>query len=116
MIWWAHFYKSLAEAIPEITEEIPAVTTDPKDDYLIAYALVGEADYLVTGDKSHLLPIKKIGEVQILNPKQFIETISSQERKSVTTNTAGVIKSSELTLTAKQLRKAAEKAVVDENS
>jgi uncharacterized protein len=106
----------VAEVIPEITEEMPAVTTDPKDDYLIAYALVGEADYLVTGDISHLLPIKKISEVQIVNPKQFIEVISNQEGKSVTTSTAGALKSSEPPLAAKQLREAAEKAIADENS
>ena len=44
-----------AEIAPRIEAPIPAVTRDPEDDYLIAYALVGRADYLVSGDKDLLV-------------------------------------------------------------
>jgi putative PIN family toxin of toxin-antitoxin system len=60
----------LAEAIPHIPEAIPAVTRDPKDDYLLAYALVGQADYLVTGDED-LLVLKQIDQVKIVTPREF---------------------------------------------
>ncbi len=43
--------RAIAEMVPTIVEAIPPVTRDPKDDYLLAYALVGRADYLVTGDE-----------------------------------------------------------------
>jgi putative PIN family toxin of toxin-antitoxin system len=43
---------SVGELLKPITEEIPAVTRDKKDDYLLAYGMVGECDYLVTGDIS----------------------------------------------------------------
>ena len=76
--------QNVAEVIPQITEEIPQLTADPKDDYLIAYAMVGQAVYLVTGDDKHLLPLNKIGELAIVSPKQFIGIISKQEEKSVT--------------------------------
>jgi len=33
----------------------PAITRDRSDDYLLAYALVGQADYLVTGDRGLLV-------------------------------------------------------------
>ena len=47
--------QSVAERIAPIEEAIPAIGRDRKDDYLIAYAVVGEADYLVTGDKDLLV-------------------------------------------------------------
>lgn len=60
----------IAEMIPKITEPIPAVTRDPKDDYLIAYALVGAADYLVTGDQD-LLVLGQVDDVKIVTPRAF---------------------------------------------
>jgi uncharacterized protein len=62
--------RSAAEIIPRITEDIPAVTRDPKDDYLLAYALVGRADYLVTGD-ADLLMFRRLGNTQIVTPRDF---------------------------------------------
>ncbi len=61
---------SVGEQLRPMVEEIPAVTRDAKDDYLIAYALVGECDYLVTGDPD-VLVIEKIGKLQIVNPAEF---------------------------------------------
>jgi uncharacterized protein len=47
--------KKLAESI----DELPTVTrsSHPDDDYLLALAEAGQADYLVTGDKSGLLAL-----------------------------------------------------------
>jgi putative PIN family toxin of toxin-antitoxin system len=64
----------VGEAIEEIREEIPAVTRDPKDDYLLAYAVVGAADYLVTGDKV-LLVLQSVGGVKIITPVDFASLI-----------------------------------------
>lgn len=64
--------ESVAEIIPRITQPIPAVTRDPKDDYLIAYALVGGADYLVTAD-ADLLALERVGEVKIVTPRTFVQ-------------------------------------------
>ncbi len=60
----------VAEALPAIRSEIPAVTRDPKDDYLLAYALVGAADYLVTGDRD-LLVLGEVAGVRIVTPREF---------------------------------------------
>lgn len=62
--------QSLCEEIPLITEAIPSITRDVKDDYLIAYAVVGQADYLVSGDKD-LLELPTAVPVAILNSCQF---------------------------------------------
>jgi putative PIN family toxin of toxin-antitoxin system len=59
-----------SEVVAEIEDMIPAVTRDPKDDYLLAYAVVGEADYLVTGDKD-LLILENVGNMKIIKPADF---------------------------------------------
>lgn len=64
----------VGESIPRIASEIPSVSRDPKDDYLLAYALVGEADYLVTGDQD-LLVLKEVEGVKIVTPTEFLEVL-----------------------------------------
>jgi hypothetical protein len=64
----------VSETVPKITTEIPAVTRDPKDDYLLAYALVGQADYLVTGDRD-LLELEQVDHTQIVTARDFAEVI-----------------------------------------
>jgi putative PIN family toxin of toxin-antitoxin system len=66
--------RQVGEFIPEITEEIPAVTRDPKDAYLLAYAVVGEADYLITGDED-LLVLQRVGSVKIIKPSDLADLI-----------------------------------------
>ena len=63
-----------SEMIPMITEPIPVVTGDPKDDYLLVYAVVGEADYLVTGDED-LLVLQRVQGVHICRPREFVEQV-----------------------------------------
>jgi predicted nucleic acid-binding protein len=59
---------SVGEKLRPIVEEIPAVTRDAKDHYLIAYALVGECDYLVTGNPD-VLVIEKIRKCKSSPPQ-----------------------------------------------
>jgi putative PIN family toxin of toxin-antitoxin system len=65
-----------SETIPKITETIPAVTRDPKDDYLLAYAVVGEADFLVSGDED-LFVLGQVQGVRICRPRDFLEQLPS---------------------------------------
>lgn len=62
----------IGEMLPPIEEPIPAVTRDPKDDYLLAYAFVGAADCLVTGDED-LLALHTLGHLAILSPPAFAD-------------------------------------------
>jgi putative PIN family toxin of toxin-antitoxin system len=64
----------IAEVVPSITEPIPTISRDKKDDYLLAYAMVGEADYLVSGDED-LLIVQRVGAVQIISPKAFYQKV-----------------------------------------
>jgi putative PIN family toxin of toxin-antitoxin system len=56
--------------------ELRVVANDPKDDPIIATAVAAKADYLVTGDRAHLLPIGEYRGVRILSPRQFLETLA----------------------------------------
>jgi uncharacterized protein len=53
---------------------------DPDDDFLLALAEAGAADYLVTGDKSGLLTLKKHKRTQIITARQFAERIVGRNR------------------------------------
>ena len=44
---------------------------DPEDDFLLAAAEAGRADYLVTGDKSGLLALQKHEGTKIINAREF---------------------------------------------
>jgi uncharacterized protein len=51
-------------------------TDDPDDAFLLAIAIAGDADYLVTGDhRSGLLQRGSIGRTRIINPAQFCAVI-----------------------------------------
>jgi hypothetical protein len=54
------------------------VTRDPKDDYLIAYALVGAADYRVTGDRD-LLVLGQVDDVKIVTPRAFATLLEGRK-------------------------------------
>ncbi len=60
---------ALAE-LPTPLEEIAAYSRDPKDDYLVAYGIINEADYVITGD-ADLLVLGHVEALQILNPSNF---------------------------------------------
>lgn len=71
--------RGTAEFVPTIGEPIPAITRDPKDDYLVAYAVLGRADYLVTGDLD-LLTLGDVEGVKIFTPRAFLEFLGRAQR------------------------------------
>ncbi len=69
------FLEQFAELLPDIDNQaIASISRDPKDDYLLAYALLGQADYLVTGDQD-LLVIGKVNGLQIVTPGEFLNIL-----------------------------------------
>jgi putative PIN family toxin of toxin-antitoxin system len=77
LILFLQLLKTVGEEIPLISEKIPAITRDPNDDYLIAYAVVGQADYLISGDND-LLVLEKIGALNIVNSGQFRQILKGR--------------------------------------
>jgi putative PIN family toxin of toxin-antitoxin system len=62
--------------VPATIEEWTLRTRDPKDDYLIAYGLVGRVDYLITGDED-LLVLQQIQGLKIVDPVEFIQLLEA---------------------------------------
>jgi uncharacterized protein len=56
---------------------LPALelSADPYDDYLLSLAQVSGADYLVTGDKSHLLVLGRHGATQIVAARELVQRL-----------------------------------------
>ena len=48
------------------------VCADPDDNYLLAMAVVGGADFLVTGDKRDLLGLQRFGRTRIVSVRDFL--------------------------------------------
>jgi uncharacterized protein len=57
-----------------LLEKLPpaSVSRDPHDDYLLAMAQAGEADYLVTGDKAGVLALRRHGKTEIVAARKMI--------------------------------------------
>lgn len=52
------------------------LSPDKKDNRYLACAKDGQADYLVTGDTKHLLPLKSIASTKIISPAQFADLLT----------------------------------------
>lgn len=50
-------------------------SADKKDAYLLELAEESKADYLITGDKKHLLPLTHWRETIIISPSDFIKIV-----------------------------------------
>ncbi len=71
--------ETIAEELSPLQADAPRVGRDPKDDYLIAQAIVGEADFLVTGDRD-LLDLVQIDGVRIVTPPEFLRILRDEGR------------------------------------
>jgi putative PIN family toxin of toxin-antitoxin system len=57
---------------------LPArVSRDPDDDAVLAAAVAAQADAIITGDKD-LLVLGKHGGIQILSPRQFLDSLDQR--------------------------------------
>lgn len=54
---------------------IPVHLPDEDDLHILGIAVAGKAELLVTGDKSHLLSLKKYGKTRIVTPAQAVKEL-----------------------------------------
>lgn len=57
------------------TKTIKIVPSNHPDNQILACCDSCNADYLVTGDKKHLLPLKKFHKTKIITPQEFLAII-----------------------------------------
>ncbi len=79
-------YRDIARLITDILEflrhdsiriydpQTIRVVKDPKDDFLLACAIAGKANYIISGDE-HLLALREYRGVKILTPRDFVVNI-----------------------------------------
>lgn len=80
-------FVALVMALSEVVElpistegetALPRICRDPDDDRVIACAVVGEADVIVSGDHD-LLNLQQVGDVPILTAAQFLDLLEHGE-------------------------------------
>jgi hypothetical protein len=67
--------------LAEVASLLPPVnrSPDPADDFLLALCEAGNADYLVTGDKSGLLALKRHKATRIVSARDFAALVEGRE-------------------------------------
>jgi putative PIN family toxin of toxin-antitoxin system len=56
-------------------ERVAGVTSDPDDEMILECALAAEADFIVSGDKKHLLHLRQFREILIVSPLEFLRRL-----------------------------------------
>jgi len=70
-----------AAALPVAPQATPAViAADPDDDHVVAAAVAGEADYIVSGD-AHLLDLREHRGIRVLSPSAFLSLLASEDEQ-----------------------------------
>ncbi len=61
-----------------IPGKLKFIAADPDDDVVLECAVVGEADYIVSGDKRHLLPIGDYEGIRVVSSAEFLALMSNK--------------------------------------
>lgn len=68
-------YAALVTIVPNITI-VPTILADPSDDQVLAAALSGKADFIVSGDDRHVTPLGSFEGIRIVNAKDAVDLIN----------------------------------------
>lgn len=69
-----------ADMVPaELLPRLRAVKADPDDDLFLATALAGGAEFLVSGDRRHLLAMRAYAGVRICDAAAFLDELERPE-------------------------------------
>jgi putative PIN family toxin of toxin-antitoxin system len=71
-----HLIRDLRK-LAEVLTRLPAVerSADPADNFLLAMAEAGNANYLVSGDRRGVLALRTHGITQILRAREFLDVL-----------------------------------------
>ncbi len=67
---------ALGEVIA-LPASVPEICRDRDDDWVIACAVAGRADVIVSGDRD-LLSLERVGTIPIISARQFLERLESK--------------------------------------
>jgi putative PIN family toxin of toxin-antitoxin system len=60
------------------SDRATGVTPDPDDEMILECALAGEAAYVVSGDKKHLLPLRQFRGIPVVSPADFLRRLPAR--------------------------------------
>ena len=69
--------RSMAQLV-EPAELIHVITAKDDDNRILECAAAAEADFLITGDKEHLLPLESFRNIKVINPSDFLNLLTAQ--------------------------------------
>jgi predicted nucleic acid-binding protein len=68
--WPAALAESAELVFP--VERTTGATSDPDDEMILECALAAEADFIVSGDKKHLLALRQFRGIPIVSPAELL--------------------------------------------
>jgi uncharacterized protein len=68
--------RHVAEVV-EVSSHIDVISHPDEDNRVLECAVDGRADFIVTGDTRHILPLKEYRGIKILSPSEFIRRLPS---------------------------------------
>ena len=71
--WAETMAESAALVFP--TERASGAVADPDDEMVLECALAAEVDFIVSGDKKHLLALRRFRGIPILSPSEFLRSL-----------------------------------------
>jgi len=79
--WGKERIRRLLEVLEEVATviepetELKVIKNDEADNRILACAVGAKADFLVTGDKRHLLPLKRYKDIRIITPRECLDIL-----------------------------------------
>jgi putative PIN family toxin of toxin-antitoxin system len=66
--------REVAEVV-EVSSHIETISYPDEDNRVLECAVDGKADFIVTGDTKHILPLKEYSGIKILSPSEFLKLL-----------------------------------------
>jgi putative PIN family toxin of toxin-antitoxin system len=74
---WVEALTGSAELVFPV-ERASGATPDPDDEMVLECALAAEADFIVSGDKKHLLALRQFQGIPIVSPAEFLRRLAAE--------------------------------------
>jgi putative PIN family toxin of toxin-antitoxin system len=76
------YVKELREGSTIVPGTTPVhVSTDPDDNIVFACACEAEADYIVSGDEKHVLPVGSFRGIPVVRPNEFMRLLARRVKE-----------------------------------
>jgi uncharacterized protein len=59
------------------SQKVEVVKGHEEDNRILECALEAQAEFLVSGDRRHILPLKRFRDIEIVTPSDFLKTLST---------------------------------------